>query len=377
MRPFLLNVLIVLSLWGCSQGSKQNAVVKDTNKIVEQRAFDTLLTDVSLFLSGNKMFKPTACHGNDTTRAYVEYKQLLDSLWSYAVRTNIIPMKTWASTYLPEGKQDSGKLFYPFGGPDILYPFVFFPSMKKYLLFGLEPVGKLVDFTEKLSKNFYYSLLVNLQSALRKNFFRTIDMTKYFALQKDEGSLTIALLYCGLTKHKILSLHFIQLLPDGKEKLIPYEQCSISKPDGFCLKVMDSTGRIQEFDYFSVNVINDKLIQSPFYAYLRNLDSNWYGMTKAASYLMQFEHFTLIRDFFLSKIKLLLTDDTGVDYSLIKKHFSSVQLFGFYHPPISEFSYITQKELQEDYKTQQVIPIVFRYGYGKGKKLILAKNKIS
>lgn len=69
--------------------------------------------------------------------------------------------------------EKSKAVFYPFGGPDIVYPLMLFPQAQSYLLIGLEPVGTLESNLE-IPKN----LNNQLDSLFRRSFFVTSDMSR-------------------------------------------------------------------------------------------------------------------------------------------------------------------------------------------------------
>jgi hypothetical protein len=83
-------------------------------------------------------------------------------------------------------------VFYPFSGPDFITVYTLFPGANQYVLFGLEPEGRIPpDLTsipqDRLKGNL--SVLQNsLADILTLSFFKTIDMAKDFKAAELDGT---------------------------------------------------------------------------------------------------------------------------------------------------------------------------------------------
>ena len=50
-------------------------------------------------------------------------------------------VRAWSASVLPPEVHAADTLYYPFSGPDVLYPTALFPQATRMLYTGLEPVG--------------------------------------------------------------------------------------------------------------------------------------------------------------------------------------------------------------------------------------------
>ena len=65
--------------------------------------------------------------------------------WAGLEAKHLSKIRPWRDEELKTWQAEGYNLFYPFSGPDFLNAYLFFPNCDNYLLFGLEPNGKLVD----------------------------------------------------------------------------------------------------------------------------------------------------------------------------------------------------------------------------------------
>ena len=77
--------------------------------------------------------------------AFKAQRQFFESRWSELEPQRLDPMRSWANSELKQAREDAETVFYPFGGPDFLHAFTFFPNANRYIHFGLEPAGVMPD----------------------------------------------------------------------------------------------------------------------------------------------------------------------------------------------------------------------------------------
>ncbi|MFH0866356.1 MAG: hypothetical protein V1904_09175 [Bacteroidota bacterium] len=109
--------------------------------------------------------------------------------------------------------------------------------------------------------------------------------------------------------------------------------------------------------------------------FLKNLDSNVTTFVKSASYLMHNELFKLIRNTVLAKSQAVLQDDSGIAYHFFDLNKWNIQFYGTYDKPIPVFSYCYQKDMDAAYLANGSKTFDFKYGYGKGRNILLARKK--
>ena len=79
---------------------------------------------------------------------------------------------------------------------------------------------------------------------------------------------------------------------------------------------------------------------------------------------MNYKTFSVIRNICLAKSKSILQDDTGIGFQYIDKAKWTIQLYGNYVKPVSDFSGVDQADLHKAYAdSTNVKPLPFSLGY--------------
>ena len=73
------------------------------------------------------------------------HEAFIEKSWKKLERTRLKSMRDWAGKEFTAPNTEAKVVFYPFSGPDFLTADAFFPNGEKYVMLGLEPVGKLPD----------------------------------------------------------------------------------------------------------------------------------------------------------------------------------------------------------------------------------------
>ncbi len=376
-RQIVISLFASFALVGCGGGQTQiNDHINDTVISNDAIVYDTSITSLAQILAGIFPDDTSGYSAVVQSEVWKTHADSIASLFNKAENKNLKHMRQWAMKELPEGSDTSATLFYAFSGPDFLYANTFFPNIKRYILFGLEPVGLIPVFDDiKYPDDFFKHIRRSLRASLSLNFFITKDMSGDLRVSKYNGVTSILMLYTAYTKHKIIDISYIVVNDKGVIQECQYDSLSKSGfTPGVRLQLIDSIGKTKELIYFSFNAENTMFEKTTVKKYFQSLDGKIYGMLKAASYLMHYDGFMKIRDVFTDKVSTLLTDDTGLKYNTIKTIFSNIQLYGQYSQPIELFKYININDLNAAYETLPAKPIQFTYGYGLGKKLIIARK---
>lgn len=374
-----LSVLFSLLIISCGNSSNNQQISGSDStkaKTIQNTPYDTTLTAIAQIIAGIRPTDKVKVSDIVSTKDWLTHEKEIKTLFEAAEDKNLKLMRKWALTELPEGRDIAATLFYAFSGPDFLYANTFYPGAKKYVLFGLEPVGRIPDFdTTKSHKIFFDATRRSLKSSLALNFFITKDMSGDLRTSEYNGVTSVIMLFAAYTGHKIKDMSYVFVQNDGKLKNCSYDSLKrVTQTKGVRFHLIDSLGMEKELVYFSFNAENDPYNASSVKKYFESLDGKIFGMLKAASYLMHYDGFARVRETFLSKVTTLLTDDTGLAYRDIKKAFPKIQLYGKYSAPIESFVYINLNDLKVAYDSSKVKPIDFTYGYGYGQKLIIGRK---
>lgn len=374
----IIVFLIASTLLACRPSGKTNEpqtsrAKKTTQNAKIEFAYDTTMSRIADFIAGE--YRTEELKNKDIISVYGRHKQIMDSLFDEAWVKNFSTMQSWAKTYLPEGQKKDYTLFYPFSGPDFFNAYYLFPQAKEYIMFGLEPAGILPDSNDLKDASFLKSISYSLRTTIAKNFFITREMNVDYGMKKDVGIATMLLMYASRTNHKIIRYSYV--LIDAAGEKTEYKNADDVKNKsgvkGIKLELADEQGETQSVTYLSFNAENGKISDSNGVGkYLNSFDGKTYGLLKAASYLLHYDGFSTIRTIILSKCSIIMSDDSGLPYDIMQKHYK-VQLFGEYSDPISEFSFIKLHSMKAAYEKGNIFPLPFKFGYGYGKKVMVGK----
>lgn len=296
-----------------------------------------------------------------------DYAALLREKWDLIEGARFRPLGHWQSAQLP---LEEGTLFYPMGGPDVIYPNLFFPKAKTYILVGLERVGRIASETDLNDPTKRASILNGVRqgtfSLFQRSFFVTKDMSTDYAAEGVTSSLQALLIKLG--KH-IDSVRYVQYTPAGTVVTTPAD----ATPNGVEI-VFTSPGSAQPqtLYYFRQNLNNGHL--APFTTFMEK-HAPFALMIKSASYVPHQVGFENLTQFLLKHARLVLQDDTGLPYRFLKADNTwNIRLFGQYIRPYgSEFDPYVQKDLAAAYaedgqaKGIKIESLPFRIGYGYSK----------
>ena len=97
--------------------------------------------DPAKFLAGVKGRAESAYKELESLEAWKEHGSQMESTWEKFDQTQLKPARDFYKRELEPLSQPGPFVFYPFGGPDVVYVLTFYPKGKTYVLCGLDPVG--------------------------------------------------------------------------------------------------------------------------------------------------------------------------------------------------------------------------------------------
>lgn len=301
--------------------------------------------------------------------AYQEHAELLDAEWQAKQKTRWDVMTSWAGTEIRPFIDNGAPVFYMFGGPDFLNAYLIYPGAPKYVLCGLETIGRvppLENLPEERIAADLNNLGMSLKPALDMGFFITKEMGS--KLLKGDAYGVLPLLYVLVVRsgNEITGVQYVKLSESGDVILLPGEDPIKAGARGVRITFVRQAGApTQELDYFRTDLSDQALERDKrFLNYLGTLGrANSY--LKAASYLMHSKSFALIRDFLLSQSSSVLQDDSGIPYRAFSPERWRIMLYGNYYGPISEVPWAEQRDLRKAYQAPGAArPLPFKSGYG-------------
>lgn len=322
--------------------------------------------------------------------AWSRHQFYVDSSWKKLEARRLKAMRNWAATEFSTPNTICKTVFYPFSGPDFLTATTFFPNADKYIMLGLEPVGKLPEFKKfKPRDHTVYSahLKQSLGDIFVKSYFITRKMLQDFSSQKVNGLLPILTFFIRKTGHEISDIKYVYRYSQDSIVERPYdvkmpdiEDGGIKKPFGVRVDFVQD-GKNKSVYYFKYDVSNKKFNDTcVFYNYI-NKSKNVVTYIKSASYLLHNNFMSNMRDLILNNSSYVIQDDTGIPYKFFTENNKwEMKLYGQYTKPVSDFTYLSmQKPLEEAYQKDSAkigkLPFHLGYHWGSKKDVIIYASK--
>jgi hypothetical protein len=281
-------------------------------------------------------------------------------------------MAAWQSHNLPAPGPGS-TLVYPFSGPDLINAYGLFPDYDTYVFFSLEPPGQ-VPRLERMSDRDLGRLLSDLRFALNDvvqlNFFITPNMHDRMQTDSLHGVMPVLLAMLGMMELRVTGVEAIDPWPQRSEAL---RRPGARRPPQPLQAIRIAftnphSGRDQTLLYYSLDVSDHALAFYPeFIDWLRDVPHPAV-LLKSASYLLHGGNFKQVRDFVRDRAVLLVQDDTGMPYRLLRDAGFALTLHGQYERPVKLFENRYQKDLDEAFAAsggRASLPFPFGYNWRK------------
>jgi hypothetical protein len=282
--------------------------------------------------------------------------------WEGFRTQRLVPGQRFAAGAVGPHEAARGPVFYPFGGPDAVWPVTLFPAADRFVLVGLEPPGHVPDLvarTEEAREQTLAQVRRSLQSAVRFSFFRTNDMSAELPNNKASGVLPLVLVFLARQGHSIEGVQHLGLAADGTLAAVEAGE----KPRAVRVTFRPSAGGdARTLVYLRADLSDGGLAGAP--EVMRFLESYRHRATflKAASYLMHSDRFSTIREHIVARSSLVLQDDSGVPFRHLSRTGWTRNLYGMYDGPIALFANKYQRDLRDAYDAGAQ-PLDFGIGY--------------
>jgi len=316
------------------------------------------------YLAGRKSTKYKKLQNK---KYYKNYIKKVNQSWAQTTAQNLQKIRQWQSNYFKKSLSDTNTLFYPFSGPDFLYAQAFFPNAKNYILVGLENPGKLPNL-EKMNDDARIHYLLRLLKSLRyidkAGYFTTKQMLNDFTDSSLNGIIHLLMFYFARTDYKITEISSVEINEFGEIKDKKNFQVADIHPNGLRIKFYkNSIENTRMLYYFPFDLSDENLSDFPEFILFLNRFGEINTFLKSASYLLHNDDFKTIRTVILKHSNIILQDDSGIPYRLLKQKGFGVQLFGNYTRTIKVFQEHYQPDLRKDIERYKVADLNFKIGY--------------
>lgn len=368
---------------------KPQVVAEEPGLIYENFNQNNLFNNITAVLCGMKGKANNLNYLFDTA-AWARHQFYVDSSWKRLEARRLKSMRNWAAAEFSTPNTVCKTVFYPFSGPDFLTANTFFPQADKYIMLGLEPVGKLPEFKKfKPGDHSVYSVHFkqSLGDIFDKSYFITRKMLQDFSAQKVNGLLPILTFFIRKTGNEISDIKYVYRYKQDSiveraynVKMSDIEDGGTKKPFGVRIDFVQD-GKNKSVYYFKYDVSNKKFNDTcVFYKYI-NKNKNVVTYIKSASYLLHNNFMSNMKDVILNNSSYVIQDDTGIPYKFFtEKNAWEMKLYGAYTRPVSDFPYLDmQKPLQEAFEKDSSkigkLPFHLGYHWGSKKDVIIYASK--
>ncbi|MCS7204066.1 MAG: hypothetical protein NZ853_00040 [Leptospiraceae bacterium] len=319
------------------------------------------------------------------SKSYAIHFEEMKKAWKNAENKRFYKMKEWVKKELHFLCKKEEVIFYPFSGPDFLNARFMFPCGKEYILFGLEPVGKipnLEQLSEEHRKSYFYHIRDSLRSVLNYSFFRTNDMKIDF-FKELNGVIPVLFVFLAYHENEIVKVSYIEM-----SRTNIYEISNFPSSKGISGIRIDFVPKNNKKDlssihtlmYFQINISDSNMKNHSYFFDHIKKKGPFITFIKSASYLMHSDHFSLIRKFILDNSHYVIQDDSGIPIRFFMNPQWQLTFYGNYVSPIKLFQKRYQPELRKIYETSKDIkPLPFGTGYhfypGTSNLLLAIKKK--
>lgn len=357
-------------------------------------AYDHAITDTARVLAGLPPEDAQRFGAVLGRPGWQAYQVEADTNWSQIEQQRFKLMREWRDKEFKAVADGCDTLFYPFAGPDFLNAYLLFPKCKTYLLFGLESVGS-VPALESLKGEQVDKAFVQLREALsdvfKRDYFITKTMETELRSSQVDGTLPLILVFLARVDAKVVSIDTdgpwnpaAQAAPAKSATTPPPTPANgatpAAAPRGNHLPAVTvsfvgkDSDQVQKVTYIRVDMMNPQYSKhTSLLAYLKGLGPVT-TFVKSASYLMQDDRFSTVRDMVLNQSASLLQDDTGVPFRFFDKARWTLTFYGKYSAPIRDFNYGFQRDLDAVFKQPGVardLPFSFGYHWREGTSSVM------
>jgi hypothetical protein len=372
LAPLLLALLACAAAMTASRAALAGQGQATSNVVRDAEATDTARVLAGLAPADAARFEAAM-----KLPAWRAYREEVDRNWLRLEKERFAAMRAWSDREVKAVIGPCDTLFYPFGGPDFVNAYVLFPGCNRYLLFGLEPVGS-VPVLDRMDPQALGTLLAELRASLSdvfiRDYFITREMMTELKTPGVNGTLPLMLVFLARLDARIVDIRMESPWAEDEPSLnrapaqgpgagtvrrTPQRQTAVT-----IRFTSGGSTHIQTLSYARVRMEDAEFSKQEALAAYLNRHAPFTTLLKSASYLLHDNQFSRVRSAVLTHSRAVLQDDTGVPFRFFDKSAWSVRLFGRYSPPVKDFNYGAQPDLEDAYRhTEAVRELPFSFGY--------------
>jgi hypothetical protein len=278
------------------------------------------------------------------------------------------------------------KVVYPFAGGDLSTALTVYPDADEITTISLEPAGdprtlatlQGDDLAHALDKIEY-----ELKFLYRVNFSNTMNMIDAMRAGLLPTQLVFGLSALKIHGYEVVSLRYFKLEKDGTIHYLTDAEVAAA-PDAVKAKAEKRNfvfanaelrfrkpgGRAQIWRHIRANLGNEDgsgigpgLKSDPRVVKHLEQKGTIAGMTKAASYLLSWESFSIMRNYLIDHVQWMVSDATGVAPKWGKPAGFEYETYGGFQLPHIEAGHGIAKDWRDEFASEPHRELKFRFGY--------------
>lgn len=220
-----------------------------------------------------------------------------------------------------------------------------------------------------------------LRFLYRVNFSNTINMIDAMRGGLLPTNLIFSLSALKVHGYEVVSLRYFKLDAEGNIKYLTDDDVASAPnpttgaPDyrnrifaNAEIRFKRPGGRVQIYRHIQVNLDNDHLKKDMRVIKHLELKGNVAGMTKAASYLLSWDSFSIIRGYLIGNVQWMVSDATGVAPKWGKPKGFAYETYGAFQIPHIGAGNSIAKDWRDEFAREPTRKLGFRFGYYDGTK---------
>jgi hypothetical protein len=287
------------------------------------------------------------------------------------------PASEFFAAHVP--KDVPKKVVYPFAGGDLSTALTVFPDADEITTLSLEPAGDPRDLATLKGHDLVAALAkvdYELNFLYRVNFSNTINMIDAMRAGALPTQLIFGLSALKIHGYEVVSLRYFKLTDDGSIHYLDDDDLK-KVPDPLHarpevrnrvfanaeIQFRKPGGRIQVYRHIQQNLDNTTLKKDP--RVLKHLEAKGQvaAMTKAASYLLSWDSFSMMRDYLINHAVWMVSDATGVAPKWGKPAGFEYETYGQFVGPHIPAGTGISKDWRTEFSSEPKRDLGFRFGY--------------
>ena len=271
---------------------------------------------------------------------------------------------------------------YPFAGGDLSTALTVYPNANEITTLSLEPAGDpraLGKLSEKQLKQALATVATELSSLYRANFSVTLNMIGAMRSGQLPTQLIFSLSALALHDYEPIGMRYFKLTKEGDIQYLTaadFEAIDKIKNVGMRNRAFANVeirfkkkggSSEQVYRHIQANLDDAHIRKEPGALAHLVKKGKVAGMTKAASYLLTFDDFKLMRKYIIDNVEWMVSDSTGLPPKYGVPAGFEYETWGTYVSSNMGAGASVTPQWKEQWKAQPKRELAFRFGYPDGK----------